>query len=150
MRRRQFIILVGVWRNGSNGDRALMPWPGTEGGPPIYLGAWRSPKWITYAARQCDGWIASGLYSSWPDIETGIRLFREAGGKRAILANVPLDVIAKQLPNLESARGISLVCSPEEARQRLSRLERLGFDDVLVISPIDQPQQLEVLAGTLA
>lgn len=145
---RSIATMQAMWRNESDGQHALMPWPGTEGGPPIYLGAWRSPKWITFAAQQCDGWIASGLYTSWSDLETGIHLFRQAGGGRAILASVLLDLITKQPPDPARAKGISLVCSPEEARERLSRLEQLGIDDVLVICPIDQPQQLEILAGT--
>src|SRR6202035_4045646 len=64
----------------------LSPWPGCEGGPPVLLGAWRNPRWINYAAKQCQGWIASGLYSSWEDLEKGMRLYRDAGGINAVLA----------------------------------------------------------------
>src|SRR5438477_1664034 len=32
---------------------ALTPWPGTEGGPAILLGAWRNKRWIVYSAEQC-------------------------------------------------------------------------------------------------
>ena len=39
-------------------------WPGTEGGPPVMLGAWRSPRWIDLAAQHCQGWIASGIHGS--------------------------------------------------------------------------------------
>ena len=68
-----------AWRGEPVNGGTLSPWPGSEGGPPVLLGAWRNPRWITYAAKQCQGWIASGLYSSWEDLETGMRLYREAG-----------------------------------------------------------------------
>src|SRR5215831_19838560 len=56
-------IMRRAWRGERVNGGTLSPWPGCEGGPPVLLGAWRSPRWITYAAKQCQGWIASGLYS---------------------------------------------------------------------------------------
>src|ERR1041384_257635 len=50
-----------------NGGR-LAVWPGYEGGPPILIGAWRSPCWITYAAKEAQGWTPSGRYSSLEDL----------------------------------------------------------------------------------
>src|SRR5947199_10459435 len=38
-----------VWRGEPVNGGALSVWPGCEGGPPILMGAWRSPRWITYA-----------------------------------------------------------------------------------------------------
>jgi 2',3'-cyclic-nucleotide 2'-phosphodiesterase (5'-nucleotidase family) len=29
---------------------------------------------------------------------------------------------------------VTLICPPEEARQRLKRIEQLGFDEVLLVS----------------
>ena len=87
-------IMRRAWRGEPVNGGALSPWPGCEGGPPILVGAWRSPRWITYAAKQCQGWIASGLYSSWEDLETGMRLYREAGGTNAVLANVVVDLLS--------------------------------------------------------
>jgi len=36
---------------------------------------------------------------------------------------------------LAERAAVSLVCSPDEARVRLKRIEQLGFDEVLVVSP---------------
>lgn len=133
-----------VWRGETVNGGALTPWPGSEGGPPVLLGAWRNPRWITYAARQCQGWIASGLYSSWEDLESGMRLYREAGGTNAVLANVVVDLANRPEPGSLAERAkVSLVCSPDEARQRLKRIEQTGFDEVLVISPTGALDELE-------
>jgi alkanesulfonate monooxygenase SsuD/methylene tetrahydromethanopterin reductase-like flavin-dependent oxidoreductase (luciferase family) len=125
---------------------ALSVWPGTEGGPPLLLGAWRSARWIDLAARVCRGWIASGIFSEWEDVETGVRMYRQAGGKRIVLANVftdlrPDPVFASRLDRVK----ISLICSPAEARERLRRMEGLGLDDVLLVCPFDDPEQLEMI-----
>src|SRR5712672_1656438 len=80
-----------VWRGEPVNGGTLSIWPGCEGGPPILMGAWRSPRWITYAAKECQGWTPSGRYSSWDDLEAGMRIYREAGGTNAVLANVGVD-----------------------------------------------------------
>jgi alkanesulfonate monooxygenase SsuD/methylene tetrahydromethanopterin reductase-like flavin-dependent oxidoreductase (luciferase family) len=137
-------IMRRAWRGEPVNGGILSPWPGFAGGPPVLLGAWRNPRWITYAARQCQGWIASGLYSSWEDLETGMQLYREAGGANAVLANVVVDLGARAEPGSLAERAkVSLVCPPDEARQRLKRLERVGFDEVLVVSPLDNLEQIE-------
>jgi alkanesulfonate monooxygenase SsuD/methylene tetrahydromethanopterin reductase-like flavin-dependent oxidoreductase (luciferase family) len=137
-------IMRRAWRGEPVNGGTLPPWPGGEGGPPVWLGAWRNPRWITYAAKQCQGWMASGLYSSWEDLENGMRLYREAGGGNAVLANVVVDLSARPEPGSLAERAkVSLVCPPEEARQRLKRLERIGFDEVLVVSPTTALDELE-------
>ena len=85
-------IMHRVW-NGEpvNGGR-LSTWPGCRGGPPILIGAWRSPRWITYAAQRAQGWTPSGRFSSWEDLEQGMKLYREASGKNAVLANCSIDL----------------------------------------------------------
>lgn len=129
-------IMRRTWRGDPVNGGALTPWPGSEGGPPVLLGAWRNPRWITYAARQCQGWIASGLYSSWEDLENGMRIYREAGGTNAVLANVVVDLANRPEPGSLAERAkVSLVCSPDDARQRLKRIEQIGFDEVLAVSP---------------
>ena len=108
------------------------------------MGAWRSPRWIGYAAKECQGWTPSGRYSSWEDLENGMRLYREAGGTNAVLANVLVDLKNKPEPgSLEERAAVSLVCSPDEARVRLKRIELLGFDEVLVVSPGGALDELE-------
>src|ERR1700732_4802423 len=81
-----------VWRGEPVNGGALSVWPGCEGGPPILMGAWRSPRWITYAAKDCQGWTPSGRYSSWEDLGGGMRIYRDAGGTNAVLANVAVDL----------------------------------------------------------
>ena len=135
-----------AWRGKSvSPDSAtLSPWAGMERGPPVFLGAWRKPAWISLAARQCDGWIASGMKSKWRDVEEGMRVFRAAGGKRAILANLPIDLGASDAA--AESGSISLVCSPATARERLARLKQLGFDDVLLACPFGSTTHMEMIA----
>jgi len=133
-----------AWGGEPVNGGVLSPWPGCEGGPPVLLGAWRNPRWITYAAKRCQGWIASGLYSTWEDLEAGMRLYREAGGTNAVLANVLVDLTNRPEPgSLAERANISLVCSPDEARPRLKRIEQLGFDEVLLVSPAAALEEIE-------
>jgi alkanesulfonate monooxygenase SsuD/methylene tetrahydromethanopterin reductase-like flavin-dependent oxidoreductase (luciferase family) len=137
-------IMHRVWRGEPINGGALSLWPGCEGGPPILMGAWRSPRWITYAAKECQGWTPSGRFSSWDDLEAGMRIYREAGGKNAVLANVGVDLAnRRQSAALAAATDVALVCLPDEARRRLKRMEQLGFDEVLLVSHYDELEGLE-------
>ena len=129
-------IMRQAWRGEAvNGGGVLSTWPGCEGGPPILLGAWRSPRWITYAAKQCQGWTPSGRFSSWDDLEHGMRIYREAGGTNAVLANVAVDFDNRpESAAIAAASNVALTCPADEARQRLKRMEQLGFDEVLLVS----------------
>ena len=104
-----------AWRGEAVNGGALSPWPGCEGGPPVLLGAWRSPRWIAYAAKQCQGWIASGLYSSWEDLENGMRLYRDGGGTNAVLANVVVDLSAVTLLD---ASGLTVLIRTQKRLRR--------------------------------
>ena len=84
-----------AWRGEELEGGRLTPWPGTEGGPAILLGAWRNKRWIVYAAEQCQGWIASGLYPKPEELEAVIKFYRDAGGRRAVLSNVIIDLHGK-------------------------------------------------------
>ena len=138
--RESLALMRALWRGERVNGVSLPAWPGTEGGPPVFLGAWRSAGTIERAAREFDGWIASGLHSKWEDLETGMKTFRAHGGKRAILTNIHTD-IHKELhtetsggsPSPVHAGTISLQCTPAEARERLRRIEAIGFDDVMLI-----------------
>ena len=133
-----------VWRGEPVNGGALSLWPGCEGGPPILMGAWRSPRWITYAAKECQGWTPSGRYSSWDDLEAGMKIYRDAGGDNAVLANVAVDLANRpESAELAAATDVALVCPPDEARRRLKRMERLGFDEVLLVSQYGEFEQLE-------
>ncbi len=137
-------------RRAWNGETALSVWPGTEGGPPVLLGAWRSARWIDLAANHCQGWIASGIHTSWEDLEIGLRMYREAGGTRAVLANIFTDLRPNPTPHpIAGHAKIGLFCSPEEARERLARLASLGIDDALLVCPDDDPGQLDTIRGLI-
>jgi alkanesulfonate monooxygenase SsuD/methylene tetrahydromethanopterin reductase-like flavin-dependent oxidoreductase (luciferase family) len=133
-----------VWRGEPVNNGTLSVWPGCEGGPPILIGAWRSPRWIGYAAREFQGWTPSGRFSSWEDLETGMRIFREAGGTNAVLANVAVDFENRpESAGLAEATNVALVCPPDEARRRIKRMEALGFDEVLLVSPAGVLEDIE-------
>jgi alkanesulfonate monooxygenase SsuD/methylene tetrahydromethanopterin reductase-like flavin-dependent oxidoreductase (luciferase family) len=137
-------IMHRVWRGEPVNGGSLSLWPGCEGGPPILMGAWRSPRWITYAAKECQGWTPSGRYSSWEDLEAGMRIYREAGGTNAVLANVAVDLDNRsESAELAAATNVALVCSPDEARRRLKRMQQLGFDEVLLVSHYGEFEALE-------
>ncbi len=137
-------VMRRAWRGEEVNGGTLSPWPGFEGGPPIVLGAWRNRRWITYAAQVCQGWTASGRYSSWADLERGMEIYRKAGGTNAILANVAIDLVGRpETGNLGEVAQVSLIGPPDEARRRLMRIEQLGFDEVLLVSPVGALDEIE-------
>jgi alkanesulfonate monooxygenase SsuD/methylene tetrahydromethanopterin reductase-like flavin-dependent oxidoreductase (luciferase family) len=143
-------VMRRVWAGEAVFGPAVSAWPGTEGGPPVLLGAWRSERWINLSAKVLQGWIASGIHTSWEDLAIGLKMFRDAGGKRAVLANIFTDFRDQPggLPFTHVPK-ISLFCSPAEARDRLRRLEDLGIDDALLVVPPGDPGQLETIAGLM-
>lgn len=138
-------IMQKVWNGEPVYGPAISVWPGTEGGPEVFLGAWRSQRWINLSAK-IDGWIASGIHGSPEDLTLGVKMFREAKGKRSILANVFVDMRPedKRGPVNDHAK-ITLYCSPAEAKDRIKRIEDFGFDDVLLVCPDGDPAQLEAM-----
>ncbi len=142
-------IMRRIWRGEPQNGVVLTPWQ-SNGTPPVFLGAWRSPRWISYAAQSCDGWIASGLFSKWGDLEAGVQAYRKAGGTRAILTNVPIDLRPRPeyADHWAEVAQISLACPIGIARERLKRIEQLGFDDVILVPPDESPEHLE-MAGEL-
>jgi alkanesulfonate monooxygenase SsuD/methylene tetrahydromethanopterin reductase-like flavin-dependent oxidoreductase (luciferase family) len=137
-------IMHQAWHGQPVNGGTLSPWPGCEGGPPILIGAWRSPRWITLAAKEYQGWTPSGRYSSLEDLEEGMRIYREAGGDNAVLANVAIDLANRpESAELAAVAHTSLICSPDEARQRLKRIEQMGFDEVLLVSHLGVLEDIE-------
>jgi alkanesulfonate monooxygenase SsuD/methylene tetrahydromethanopterin reductase-like flavin-dependent oxidoreductase (luciferase family) len=137
-------IMRQAWRGEKLAGGALTPWPGTEGGPALMLGAWRNKRWIVYAAEECQGWIASGLYPKPEELEAGIKFYRDAGGKRAILSNVIIDLQgdAKDMP-LGGNASVMLTGGEAAARDKLRWIKEVGFDDVLCMA---KPAALDDLA----
>lgn len=143
-------VMRKVWAGEAVYGPALTMWPGTEGGPPVLLGAWRSERWINLSAKVLQGWIASGIHGSWEDLEIGAKMYRAAGGKRVVLANIFTDLRDNPAPlPIRHEPKISLICSKAEARDRLRRLEDTGVDDALLVCPSDDPRQLDAIAALI-
>jgi alkanesulfonate monooxygenase SsuD/methylene tetrahydromethanopterin reductase-like flavin-dependent oxidoreductase (luciferase family) len=141
-------VMRRIWQGESVYGNPISAWPGTEGGPPVLLGAWRSERWINLAAKTLQGWIASGIHTKWEDLEIGLRMYRAAGGTRAVVANIFTDLRPDAAtPPIPHPLQITLLCPPAEARARLQRLADLGVDDALLVVPEDDPGQLETIRG---
>jgi alkanesulfonate monooxygenase SsuD/methylene tetrahydromethanopterin reductase-like flavin-dependent oxidoreductase (luciferase family) len=133
-----------VWNGEPVNGGTLSTWPGCQGGPSILIGAWRSPRWITYAAEQAQGWTPSGRFSSWDDLEYGMKIFREAGGTNAVLANCSIDLAERpESAELAKLASVNFICPPEEARQRIKRVEQLGFEEILIGSQFGAIDEIE-------
>jgi alkanesulfonate monooxygenase SsuD/methylene tetrahydromethanopterin reductase-like flavin-dependent oxidoreductase (luciferase family) len=72
-----------------------------------------------------------------------MRIYREAGGTNAVLANVAVDLASRPGSASLAEVATSLVCSPEEARRRMKRFEQIGFDEILLISPTGVLEDIE-------
>jgi alkanesulfonate monooxygenase SsuD/methylene tetrahydromethanopterin reductase-like flavin-dependent oxidoreductase (luciferase family) len=137
-------IMHKVWNGEPVNGGKLSMWPGCAGGPPILIGAWRSPRWITYAAKETQGWTPSGHYSSMEDLEHGMKIFREAGGTNAVLANVAIDLSERpESAALAKTANLSFICSLDEARRRIQRLQDMGFEEVLIGSHFGELEDVE-------
>jgi alkanesulfonate monooxygenase SsuD/methylene tetrahydromethanopterin reductase-like flavin-dependent oxidoreductase (luciferase family) len=133
-----------VWNGEPVNGGTLSMWPGCKGGPRILIGAWRSPRWITYAAKETQGWTPSGRYSSWDDLEHGMKIYREAGGTNAVLANVSIDLKERpQSAELATLATVNFICPPDEARRRMKRLVDMGFEEVLIGSHFGELDEVE-------
>lgn len=83
--------------------------------PAFLLGSWGAN--VERAAREFDGWLASGYRRSPDQIVAAHDRFRAAGGRRAIVCAVPLNSAADLEPT----------------REALARYEQAGFDDAVVL-----------------
>ena len=126
------VVMRRLWRGERVGAADLTPWPATVGGPPVLIGSWSGQRWIARAAQDFDGWIASAAKTSFATLADGLRRFRAAGGKRAIVTNIVVDLAEPSAP-LDDASPFDLRCPPATASARLRRLADLGFDDALVV-----------------
>jgi alkanesulfonate monooxygenase SsuD/methylene tetrahydromethanopterin reductase-like flavin-dependent oxidoreductase (luciferase family) len=126
-------VMRRLWRGERVGAAELKTWPGAVGGPPLLIGSWSGEKWIPRAAREFDGWIGSGVRSSFATFAGGIQRYRAAGGKRAIVTNIPVDLESPTAAVGDDA-PFHLRCAPEEAARRLRRVADLGFDDAVLVA----------------
>src|SRR5208282_476592 len=89
------------------------------------------------AAKQAQGWTPSGRFSSWDDLEYGMKIYREAGGTNAVLANCSIDLAERpQSAELAKLASVNFICPPEEARRRIKRVEAMGFEEILIGSQL--------------
>ncbi len=127
------------------GAANLRPWPSVAGGPPMLIGAWVSGIWVKRAAQNYDGWIASGRHNNrFRTLAEGLKVYRDNGGKRALIATVSVDLQAPTKP-LTDDEPFNLRCGAKEASARLHQLAEIGIDDVLLVMRGAQSEE-ELLA----
>jgi alkanesulfonate monooxygenase SsuD/methylene tetrahydromethanopterin reductase-like flavin-dependent oxidoreductase (luciferase family) len=106
-------IVRQLWAGETVDGASLPPWPRQLGGPPLMIGAFANGRWIRRAATEFDGWIGSARSTDVATLREGIARFRDAGGRRAVAAN--------------------LAASRPDAADVLHELDEAGFDDAVVI-----------------
>ena len=110
---RDLAPLRGLLRSGQWGDVTLNPIPGPP--PPIFYGTWGGD--IERAAREFDGWIASARFGQAQQLEAGLKRYRAAGGRRAIVTTIIVSA------------GTDL----GQLRARLQQYADYGFDDAVIM-----------------
>jgi alkanesulfonate monooxygenase SsuD/methylene tetrahydromethanopterin reductase-like flavin-dependent oxidoreductase (luciferase family) len=110
--RRNVARLRGLLAEGHDDGADLAPPSEAIPTTKLLLGSWG--KNVERAAREFDGWIASGYRSSVDDIVAAHDRFRAAGGGRAMVCAVPVDDLGA-------------------AREALRRYAEAGFDDAVVL-----------------
>jgi alkanesulfonate monooxygenase SsuD/methylene tetrahydromethanopterin reductase-like flavin-dependent oxidoreductase (luciferase family) len=138
-------IMQQVWRDEEVNGHRLSVWPKALGGPPILIGSWAGKTWIPRAAKDYNGWIASGAKSTYGKLQDGIGRFRDAGGTRAIVTNIQIDFTAPT-QDLTDETPFNLRCDPATARERFKRLVDLGYDDAIFVLPDFKPATLDEFA----
>ncbi len=138
-------LIQQLCRGERVGNAQLHPWPDRAAGPPILIGGWHSRLWLKRAAREYDGWLASAAFSSFTGLREGLNRYRDAGGRRALVATTSVDLSAPEAALDENGR-FTLVCGPGSAAERLGRLAELGFDDVLLTRGVHSEADLDEAA----
>jgi alkanesulfonate monooxygenase SsuD/methylene tetrahydromethanopterin reductase-like flavin-dependent oxidoreductase (luciferase family) len=139
-------IMRRLWAGERVNGASLEPiWPDARGGPPVLIGSWAGSRWIERAAREFDGWVASGARSSWRLLREGITRFRGLGGRRAIVTNVAVDVQSGSASPDGPDDPCDLRCPRDAARDRLHRLRELGFDEIVLVPRAHDAEHLQLL-----
>ena len=111
-----------LWRGETVAGASLAPWPAQLGGPPLLIGAFANGRWIKRAAADFGGWIGSARSTDVATLRDGVNRFRDAGGLRAVAAN--------------------LDASRPDAADVLAELAEAGFDDATVMVANHHPDEL--------
>ncbi len=106
----------------------LAPAAVAAGGPPLLRGSWGAN--VERAARDFDGWLASGYRRTADQIIAAHERYRAAGGRRAIVCAIPLN----RRDDLDTTGEL------------LARYARAGFDDAVVLIDPGGPDPEEVRA----
>lgn len=102
----------------AGGDGAARVAPRPDGRPAMLLGSWG--RNVERAAREFEGWLASGYRTTPDEVLAAHERFRAAGGRRAVVCAVPV----------RDADGLAALPST------LRRYDAAGVDDVvLLLSP---------------
>ena len=112
--------------DGRDEDAELAPAPARR--PDLLLGSWGAG--VERAAREFDGWLASGYRSAPDDIVAAHERYRAAGGIRAVVCTIPVVD--------DDALGATAVT--------LRRYADEGFDDAVVLLAPDGPPPERVRA----
>lgn len=140
------VTTIRALLNGETvGMANIHPWPDMVGKPRIAIASWYNGPWIKRAATGYDGWVASGLNSTFAELREGIKRYRDAGGRRAMVATVGVNFEGTS-PALTDNTNFTLRCPYDEAKERVERLADLGFDDLLLtggtsFSSQDMPEE---------
>lgn len=109
-------------------DQAALSTAAAGGRPPLLLGSWGAN--VERAARDFDGWLASGYRRTPGQIIAAHERYRAAGGRRAIVCAIPLH----SRDDLEPVGEV------------LRRYAQAGFDDAVVLIGPDGPAPEKVRA----
>ena len=104
-----------IFHTNQAADHDLTPWPSVRGGPPVFFGTWG--KKVERAAREFDGWIASGMHRTPEECANALQGYRKANGSRAMVSTIRIGA------------GDDL----GEVSARLRAYEDAGFDDAVVM-----------------
>jgi alkanesulfonate monooxygenase SsuD/methylene tetrahydromethanopterin reductase-like flavin-dependent oxidoreductase (luciferase family) len=113
---------------GRDEHAVLTSAPPAGGRPALLLGSWGAN--VERAARDFDGWLASGYRRTPDQIIAAHERYRAAGGRRAIVCAIPLDSRDDLEPTAEVLR----------------RYAQAGFDDAVVLIGPGGPDPEEVRA----
>jgi alkanesulfonate monooxygenase SsuD/methylene tetrahydromethanopterin reductase-like flavin-dependent oxidoreductase (luciferase family) len=117
----------------------------------LFIASWTGNPSIERMLTYRCGWMASGLFSRQEDLERGMADLRRAAAERG--APVPSTIVTNVLtcissesrtierahavvnehPHLANVRGVRLIGTPDEVKQRLATIRQLGFERLNVL-----------------